>query len=125
MKFRGKEVRVILSKEAKQEYDALMDIVSKEQKEGVTNSFNQQLLRSIDAKKEYLKMNPLAGDHAQKPLPASLVQKYDINNLWIIDLAGYWRMLYTLKTSEIEIISLVLDWMDHDKYNKIFGRKKK
>ena len=114
MKFRGKEVKVILSKEAKQQYDELKLLVSKEQKEGVKSSFNQQLLKSIDNKIEYLKM-----------IPFNLVQKYGINNLWIIDLVGYWRILYTLKTSEVEIISLILEWMDHDKYNKTFGRKKK
>ncbi len=125
MKFRGKEVRVVLSKEAKQEYDELKGITLEEQKKGATNSFNQQLLKSIDNKIEYLKMNPLAGDHAQKPLPSNLVKKYDINNLWIIDLASYWRMLYTLHTSEVEIISLILEWMDHEKYDKTFGRKKR
>ena len=125
MKFRGKEVRVILSKDAKREYDELKILVEEEQKKGTTNSFNQQLLKSIDNKIGYLKMNPLAGDHAQKPLPPNLVNKYDINNLWIIDLVGYWRMLYTLNTSEVEIISLILEWMGHDKYDKMFGRKKK
>lgn len=125
MKFRGKEVRVVLSKEAKQEYDELKNLISEEKKKGMENSFNKQLLKSIDSKIEYLKMNPLAGDHAQKPLPSNLVSKYDINNLWIIDLVGYWRMLYTLHTSEVEIISLILEWMNHNKYDKTFGRKKK
>ena len=69
MKFKGKEVRVILSKNATKEYDELKALVDKEQKEGIKNSFNQQLLKSIDAKIQYLKMNPLSGDHAQKPLP--------------------------------------------------------
>src|SRR3990170_8165385 len=100
MKFHGKEVHVILSKDAKQQYDELKTLVLKERKNGVKNSFNQQLLKSIDTKIEYLKMNPLAGDHAQKPLPQYLVQKYSINNLWIADIVGYWRMLYTLRTDE-------------------------
>ena len=125
MKFRGKEVRVVLSKEAKQDYDELKGIASEEQKKGMANSFNQQLLKSIDNKIDYLKMNPLAGDHAQKPLPPGLVSKYEINNLWIIDLVGYWRMLYTLHTSEVEIISLILEWIHHDKYDNTFGRKKR
>jgi hypothetical protein len=73
MRFRGKEVRVILSKNATQEYDELKILAEKEQKEGIKNSFNQQLLKSIDAKIQYLKMNPLAGDHAQKPLPDYLI----------------------------------------------------
>ena len=125
MKFHWKEVRVILSKNATQEYDELKILAENEQKNGINNSFNQQLLKSIDAKIEYLKMNPLAGDHAQKPLPEKFVNEYDINNLWIIDLVGYWRMLYTLRTDEVEIVSLILEWINHEKYDKIFGRKKK
>jgi hypothetical protein len=125
MKFKGKEVRVVLSKNATNEYDELKILVEKEEKDGITNSFNQQLLKSIDAKIAYLKMNPLAGDHAQKPLPEKFIKEYKINNLWIIDLVGYWRMLYTLRTEEVEITSFILEWMDHEKYDKIFGRKKK
>ena len=125
MKFRGKEVEVVLSKDARQQYDELKSIAAKEQKNGVNNSFNQQLLKSIDSKIAYLKMNPIAGDHAQKPLPNYLVQKYGINNIWIIDLTGYWRMIYTLNSGEIKIISLVLEWMNHQKYDKVFGRKNK
>jgi len=34
-------------------------------------------------------------------------------------------MLYTLKPYEVEIIALVLEWMNHDRYNKVFGRKGK
>ena len=123
MKFRGKEIRIFLSKDAQKQYDELKADVEKEIKEGIAKSFNQQLLKSIDNKIEYLKTNPIAGDHAQKPLPKELIVKYDINNLWIIDLVGYWRMFYTLKPNEIEIIALILEWMDHDKYNKILGRE--
>jgi hypothetical protein len=34
-------------------------------------------------------------------------------------------MDYTLRNNEIEIIAFVLNIMDHDKYNKIYGYKKK
>lgn len=125
MKYKGKEIKVVLSKEAQSQYDELKAIVEKERKEGITKSFDQQLLKSIDTKIAYLKMNPVAGDSAQKPLPNELIQKYGINNLWIMDLVNYWRLLYTLKSNEVEIISLVLEWMNHDKYNKLFGRKGK
>ncbi|MFH0836700.1 MAG: hypothetical protein V1870_01080 [Candidatus Aenigmatarchaeota archaeon] len=123
MTYRGKNTRVFLSKDAQKQYDELKVVVERELKEEITKSFNQQLLKSIDNKIAYLKMNPVAGDHAQKPLPKELVSIYDINNLWIIDLVGYWRMFYTLKPNEVEIIALILEWMDHDKYNKMFGRK--
>jgi len=50
MKFRGKEVRVVLSKGAKLQYDELKNISLEEQKKGTKNSFNKQLLKSIENK---------------------------------------------------------------------------
>ncbi len=44
-----------------------------------------------------------------------------------MELPNYWRMLYTLTDGEtkIEIISFVLDVIDHKGYDKKFGYKKK
>ncbi len=123
MKSTKRKIVTILSKDAAKQYDELKLISESERKQGIMNSFNQQLLKSIDQKISYLKTNPLAGDHAQQPLPCELVDKYGINNLWIIDLVNYWRMFYTLKPDKVEIIALVLDWVDHERYNKMFGRK--
>ena len=119
------KIRVILSEDSAKQYDELKAVVESEHVKGIGNSFNQQLLKSIDNKIAYLKINPIAGDHAQQPLPCELVEKYGINNLWIIDLVNYWRMLYTIRRDEVEIISLILEWVDHSRYNKIFGRRKK
>ncbi len=33
-------------------------------------------------------------------------------------------MIYTIRGSEIEIIALILDIIDHKKYNKKFGYRK-
>ncbi|MGK0209377.1 MAG: hypothetical protein ACI83O_000654 [Patescibacteria group bacterium] len=42
-----------------------------------------------------------------------------ITNLRILDLSGAYRLLYTLVNDEIEIISVILDWMPHKKYDKL------
>lgn len=39
-------------------------------------------------------------------------------------ITGAWRMIYTILGSEVEIISLILDIMNHKKYEKKFGYKK-
>ena len=41
------------------------------------------------------------------------------------ELTGYWRMLYTIKGDQIEIICFVLDILDHKSYDKIFGYRKR
>jgi len=44
-----------------------------------------------------------------------------------VELPNFWRMLYTLTagSSGVEIVVLVLDIIDHKKYDKKFGYKKK
>src|SRR3989338_5978926 len=99
-----KTIKVLLSEEANRQYEELNRIVGEEIKKGITNSFHQQLLKSINQKKELLKINTQAGIHVQKSLiPKVYKDKYDADNIWKIDLSGYWRMIYTLRTTEIEI----------------------
>lgn len=122
----NKTIKVILSEEAAKQYKELNKIVGDEIKKSVTNSIHQQLLKSINQKKELLKINPQAGIHIPKSLiPKVYKEKYDADNLWKIDLSGYWRMIYTLRTTEIEITNFVLDIIDHETYDKVFGYSKK
>lgn len=45
----------------------------------------------------------------------------DLNNLWKYNLPGAWRLLYTIKApNKIQIISVILDWMNHKDYEKLF-----
>jgi len=60
---------------------------------------------------------------AKNLIPKEYIQKYDIKNLFRVELPNYWRMMYTLTKgeTEIEIIAFVLDVVDHKLYNKKFG----
>lgn len=42
-----------------------------------------------------------------------------------VELVGYWRLLYTLIGEDVKIIAFILEFMDHEVYDKIFGYKKK
>ncbi|MFC1774783.1 hypothetical protein ACFLZN_00525 [Nanoarchaeota archaeon] len=81
-----------------------------------------QLLRSIRQKIDFVKTNPFYGDNIPKRL---IPKEYNVKNLWRVELSQFWRMLYTIKGDQIEIICFVLDIIDHDRYNKRFGYKKK
>jgi len=118
-----KPVRVQIIGNAAEEFESLNKTVSEERAKGVQNSEHQQLLRSIRQKIELIKANPQYG----APVPKALVKKseYSVDNLWVADLVGYWRMLYTLKGSQIEILCFVLEIIDHKRYNRVFGYKKK
>ncbi len=49
--------------------------------------------------------------------------KYGIENLWKLNVSRDWRMVYTVVTDGLDIISFILDLTDHKRYNKIFGYK--
>ncbi len=126
MSFKGKSVRVIITGDAKQEFEELYKVVGEEITRGITRSDYQTLLNSIKQKIELLKENPQYGIHVPKNrIPKDYIIKYDVNNLWKINLPKGWRMIYTIRGSDVEIIGLILDIIDHKKYDKKFGYKKR
>lgn len=115
-----KHVRVILSPEAADTYNSLMNKAQQsKQEEIIFNAFLQKV--------ELIKENIHYGQPiAKKLIPAEYKTRYGIVNLFRVELPNFWRMLYTLTagSSGIEIIVLVLDIIDHRKYDKKFGYKK-
>lgn len=121
-----KDVWIQFSEEANIEYAALQQQVIAEQQQGKENSFNAQLLKAIEREKNNLKINPQHGTHIpRKNIPKTLIERYGTDRLWKIDLVGYWRLMYTIIGDEVKIITFVLEFMDHKKYDKLFGYKKK
>ena len=118
----NKPARVILLDEADDEFKRLNNIISQQIKEGKENTEEMQLLKSIKQKTELIKSNPFYGDNIPKN---QIPKSYHVQNLWRAELTGYWRMLYTIKGDQIEIICFVLDILNHEKYNKKFGYKGK
>lgn len=118
----NKPIRVIILDEADSEYKRLNELVGQQIKEGKENTEEMQLQRSIKQKIELIKANPFYGDNIKK---RNIPKSYDVQNLWRVELTGYWRMLYTIKGDQVEIICFVLDIIDHDRYNKKFGYEKR
>ena len=68
-----------------------------------------------------LKENPLVGVAVSRRLwPIEYVRKYAINNLRKYDLPNGWRLIYTLRGNEIEIVSIILEWFSHKEYERRF-----
>ncbi|MBM3233537.1 hypothetical protein FJZ19_00410 [Candidatus Pacearchaeota archaeon] len=122
--YHGKEVVVKLSEEAEKVYDELNKIVGEEKSKGVESSFHQTLLRSINRIKELLKINPFAGDQVSKfRIPQKYDKKYEAENVWRIELADRWRLVYTINGNQVEIITFIMDIFSHKDYDKVFGYK--
>ncbi|MCX6776913.1 MAG: hypothetical protein NTY73_03020 [Candidatus Micrarchaeota archaeon] len=119
-------VRVVFESEIDKAYKELVRIVAEEKSKGIANSDNQRLLKSINYSVENLKRDRQFGDPIPKNLfPKKYVLKHGINNLWDIDLVNHWRMIYTIKGDRIEIVCLILDYISHPDYDKLFGYRKK
>ena len=69
-----------------------------------------------------IKENCYCGRNVKKKLiPKKLIEKHGINNLWIYNLPSAWRLFYSLtNTEEIELVAVVLDWMNHKDYERLF-----
>ena len=89
-----KPVRVRLIGNAAEEFENLNTIVDEERATGIQNSERQQLLKSIKQKIELIKANPQYGD----AVPKTMIKKsgYSVDNLWVADLTGYWRMQFCI-----------------------------
>ena len=114
-----KIVKVILSPEAEEVYKYL-------NKEAANSKTERMILNSVNQKVELIKFNPHYGDPiAKEKIPKEYIVKYGITNLFRVELPNFWRMLYTLTNggTNLEIISFVLDIIDHKDYNKKFGYK--
>lgn len=85
---------------------------------------DRQLYEFIDQALDDLKENPLAAIHIPKrQWPKEYIQKYQINNLWKYDLPNGWRLIYTVKGSETEIVATILEVLNHKEYDRKFGYK--
>ncbi|PIO00129.1 hypothetical protein COT72_03135 [archaeon CG10_big_fil_rev_8_21_14_0_10_43_11] len=80
-----------------------------------------RLYDAIDNATDELKKDPTCGTRIKKSQwPKEYITKYAITNLWKYDLPNAWRLIYTIETDEITIMSIVLKWINHDKYERKF-----
>ena len=121
-----KPIRVILLDEAEKEFKKLNEIVGIQIQHGKESTEEMQLLKSIKQKIEFIKSNPFYGDNIQKHfIPKEYILKYKVSNLFRAELSNYWRMLYTVKGDQIEIICFILGIINHRDYDNKFGYRNK
>ncbi|MGQ0535279.1 MAG: hypothetical protein ACT4PT_04325 [Methanobacteriota archaeon] len=63
------------------------------------------------------------GDHIRRELiPDRLRRKYDLTNLWRLELPAGWRALYTVLTSPQHPLTVsIVRIVDHKEYDRLFG----
>jgi len=107
------------------EYQELQKAVLEGQKSKKKPTY-EQLLSSINNALKNIKVNYKYGNLIpRKYITKAAIQRYGTDKILRVELVGYWRLLYTIIGDEVKIIAFVLEYMDHNKYNKLFGYKKK
>ena len=108
--------KVIGAPEFNAQYDAL-----KESAEG-GNGASQILLKKLDKAIAKLKFNFRAGQHiSREKIPRYYRAKYGVENLWRLEIDRNWRLVYTIRGTEVEVMSVLLEFLPHKDYNKRFG----
>ncbi len=108
MKWKDKDIRIILSTDAKKEY----------------NKLNIIILNSVKQKINFLKKDPEYGIHISKnKIPKDYIFKFGVNNVWKLNLIDGWRLIYTIEGNNSEILIFILNIFNHKKYNKKFNYK--
>ena len=121
----NKKITVKWDPEARHEYEELRASVKEGRKKGGKPTY-EQLLASVDGAVEKLRLDPFCGDLIPRDnLTKKAVRRYGTDKIFRMELTGYWRMLYTVIGDEAEIIALILEYMDHKSYDKLFGYRKK
>jgi hypothetical protein len=85
-----------------------------------------QILKSVDTALTNISQNAYYGDRIQKKyLNKKIINKYGTDKILRVELVGFWRLLYTVRGEEVNIIAFILDFMDHKEYSELFKYSKK
>lgn len=112
------------SKATRVKHSPIFEQQLKQLKEAIKDKngkFHNQLLKAIEREENNLRIDMHRGTQIEKSkIPKEYFMQYGVTNLWKIDLPGFWRMIYTITGNEFEIISVLLEFIDHKEYNKKF-----
>ncbi len=67
-----------------------------------------------------IEKDAFCGVQIPKRLIPKEYKKYNVDNLWKINLPEAWRLIYTIKRDEVVILGIILEWVDHKEYEKRF-----
>lgn len=87
---------------------------------------DKRLYENLDTAFDKLKLNPYFGDRIQKKrIPKFYIDKHGIDNLLVVPLPGAWRLLYSVERFEDNTIVIIIDFMAHTEYDRVFGYSRK
>jgi Txe/YoeB family toxin of Txe-Axe toxin-antitoxin module len=87
---------------------------------------DRQVYNSLNLAFKNIGENAFCGIQIPKRLiPKEYLQKYGIDNCWKYGLPKGWRLLYSVARQEALVVSIILEWGKHKRYDRKFGYKTK
>jgi len=84
-----------------------------------TKETDKNLHKHLVVALDDIRENAFCGIQIPKKLIPKKYRQHD--NLWKYNLPDAWRLIYTIKSpSKVEVVSVILDWMDHKDYERLF-----
>jgi len=84
---------------------------------------SQTLSRALDRTFAAVQRDFQHGEVVRKAqIPRLLAARYGLSNLYVEDLPGFHRLLYTVEGNDQEVVVLILAILDHREYDRLFGR---
>lgn len=107
---------VLLSQEFNESFQKLKNGAEK------GNGESKYLLAIVNRGIEKLKEDKEAGKRIRKELiPSYYESRYEVTNLWKLNLDASWRLVYTIMGTEVKLMTIVLEVLDHKDYDRRFG----
>ena len=105
-------------------FDEFIEKSFQKLKEGTSEE--KVLFKLINETIIQLKKDPFDSIIVKKAqIPKIYVQKYNIDCLRMIKLNQKWRLFYTIHSEKIEIMGIIIEWLEHKSYEKKFNYKVK
>ncbi len=82
----------------------------------------KQLKEWLERAFEDIEKNAFCGIQIPKKLiPKEYHSRFGrLENLWKYNLPDAWRLIYTVKKDKVVVLSIILEWMNHTKYDRVF-----
>jgi hypothetical protein len=87
-----------------------------------SNSEDKAIFESLNIAFDNISDDVFIGIQIPKNLiPKAYKKQLEIDNLWKYDLPYGWRLLYTVISDGNTVIAIIIDWLPHKKYERLFN----
>ena len=107
-----------------QEFDAQYNELKESAKDG--NGASIILLKKLKKAIDKLRWSYKTGEHISRDkIPEFYKIRYGVENLWKLNIDPNYRLIYTVRGTEVEVMSIILEYLDHKAYNRRLSYKSK